>query len=84
MATRSTRSIATFRQSFTLSGYTDELPAGNYEVRVDEELLEGLSFLAYRRTGTYLTVREPGSSEVRPIVDADLDAAIVADWQTDA
>jgi hypothetical protein len=35
-------------------------PPGDYEVLVEEELLQGLSFEAYRRTATYLTVRGRG------------------------
>ena len=44
MALRSIRSTVTFPRPFTLSGYSDELPAGEYEVLVEEELIETLSF----------------------------------------
>ena len=54
MTMRSTRSTVTFSSPFTLSGYPGDLPAGDYEVLVEEELLQGLSFEAYRRTATYL------------------------------
>lgn len=68
---RSSRSIVTFSKAFVLPSYTDELPAGEYEVVVEEELLHGLSFEAYRRTATYLTVHGTGSRagriEMRPI-----------------
>jgi hypothetical protein len=77
---RSTRSTVTFPHPFTLSGYSDELPAGEYEVLVEEELLEGLSFAAYRRTGTYLTVRgkgrKGGTTELRPITETDVEMAL--------
>ncbi|MFW8636105.1 hypothetical protein [Cribrihabitans pelagius] len=56
MALRSTRSTVTFPRPFTLSGYSDELPAGEYEVLVEEELIETLSFTAYRRSAIYLTI----------------------------
>lgn len=79
MAMRSTKSTVTFEHPFFLSGYTDELPAGDYDVVVEEELLEGLSFAAYRRTATYLTVRGAGGLaglvELRPTSEVDLDAA---------
>ncbi len=83
MSSRTTRSAVTFVHSFRIAGYEDELPAGEYEVSVEEELLEGLSFEAYRRTGTYLLVHGQaggrGSAEMRLIDPRDLDAALVRD-----
>jgi hypothetical protein len=83
MSSRTTRSTATFSRPFRISGYEDELPAGRYEVLVDEELLEGLSFEAYRRTGSYLLVSghggPPGQTEMRPIDPRDLEAALARD-----
>jgi hypothetical protein len=73
----------TFSNAFALSGYADELPAGDYEVVVEEELLQGLSFEAYRRTATYLTVRGRGShagrTEMRTITERDLELALSRD-----
>ncbi|SFR11461.1 hypothetical protein [Poseidonocella sedimentorum] len=83
MTLRSTRSTVTFSNPFTLSGYPDELPAGEYEVLVEEELLQGLSFEAYRRTATQLTVRGRGShaghTELRAISENDLTKALSRD-----
>ncbi|MFV1876622.1 hypothetical protein [Nioella sp.] len=83
MNMRSTRSTVRFSTPFTLSGYSDELPAGDYEILVEEELLQGLSFEAYRRTATYLTVRgrgrHAGRSERRAISDSDLQEALGRD-----
>ncbi len=83
MAMRSTNSTVTFKHPFFLSGYTDELPAGDYDVVVQEELLEGLSFAAYRRTATYLTVRGKGQRagrvELRSTSERDLEAALGLD-----
>ena len=83
MNMRSTRSTVTFSNSFTLSAHTGALPAGDYEVLVEEELLQGLSFEAYRRTATYLTVRGSGShagrSELRAISENDLKEALSRD-----
>ena len=44
---RTTRQIVAFDQPFSLSGVDEVQPAGAYAVDVDEELIEGLSFLAY-------------------------------------
>jgi hypothetical protein len=86
MNMRSTRSTVTFSNPFTLSGYPGELPAGDYEVLVEEELLQGLSFEAYRRTATYLTVRGrgiAGRSELNcTISERDLKEALSRDAAT--
>lgn len=83
MNTRSTSSTLTFSNPFTLPGYPGELPAGDYELLVEEEILQGLSFEAYRQTATYLTVRGRGShagrSELRAISDRDLKEALSRD-----
>ncbi|WP_238991689.1 hypothetical protein [Gemmobacter caeruleus] len=83
MNMRSTRSTVTFSNPFTLLGYPGDLPAGDYEVLVEEELLQGLSFEAYRRTATYLTVRgrggHAGRTELRAISDSDLKEALSRD-----
>lgn len=83
MNTRSSTSVVTFLNSFTLSGYPDELPAGAYEVVVEEELLQGHSFEAYRRTATRLVVRGAagfaGRTEMRRTTERDLEAALGRD-----
>ena len=88
MNMRSTRSTVTFSNPFTLPGYPGDLPAGDYEVLVEEELLQGLSFEAYRRTATYLTVRGSGThagrTELRAIFDSDLKEALSRDAATNA
>lgn len=83
MTMRSTRSTVTFSSQFTLPGYAGELPAGAYEVIVEEELLQGLSFEAYRRTATYITVRGTGAhagrSELCATTEGDLREALRRD-----
>lgn len=86
MTMRSTRSTVTFSNPFTLSGYPGDLPAGDYEVLVEEELLQGPRFEAYRRTATYLTVRGTGApagrSEMRVTSERDLKEALSRDAAT--
>ena len=45
-----------FTKPFLLNGVDRTLPAGNYRVVTDEELIEGLSFPAYRRLSTMIFV----------------------------
>ena len=86
MTMRSTRSTVTFSNPFNLPGYPGALPSGDYEVLVEEELLEGLSFTAYRRTATYMTVRGSGThagrTELRAISNSDLEKALRQDADT--
>jgi hypothetical protein len=53
------------------------VPAGDYRVVTDEELIEGLSFPAYHRVSTAIFVpgAQPGSWEMLPIDPRDLAAA---------
>ncbi len=79
---RTTRETVTFDQPFSLEGIDGVQPAGTYVVDVDEELIEGLSFLAYRRVATtiYLPMASGGSGSVQAVrVDPRvLDAALMA------
>ena len=83
MNSRTTRSTVTFAHPFRISGYEDDLPPGSYELVVDEELLEGLSFEAYRRTASFLLIGGEGGqareTEMRQIDPRDLDAALSRD-----
>jgi hypothetical protein len=83
MDQRRTRSTVTFTHPFQLPDFDGDLPAGDYELVVEEELLQGLSFEAYRRTGSYLVVRalarSGGTIEMRPIDPRDLEAALIRD-----
>jgi hypothetical protein len=76
---RTTRENISFESPFSLTAVDEVQPAGAYMVEVDEELIEGLSFLAYRRVATtiYLPVRRGGAGSIQAVrVDpAELDAA---------
>jgi hypothetical protein len=56
MITRSTRKTVVFKKPFQLKGVDRVLPAGEYRVVTDEELIEGLSFPVYRRVSTMIFV----------------------------
>lgn len=83
MNTRSSKTKVTFANPFSLSGFVGELPAGEYEVLVEEELIQGLSFEVWRRTATFLTVHgrgnHAGRTELRAISDSALKAALDRD-----
>ncbi|MHA3916730.1 hypothetical protein [Halovulum sp. GXIMD14793] len=83
MLTRSTRSKVTFSNDFTIGDSQRRFPAGTYETVVEEELLQGLSFEAYRRTATYLIVRgrgrNAGQTTMQLTTIEDLEHAIACD-----
>lgn len=83
MNTRSSKSKVTFSNPFSLPGIVGELAAGEYEVLVEEKLIQGLSFEAWRRTATYLTVRGKGNhagrTELWTVSDRDLKVALNRD-----
>ncbi|HET6621915.1 MAG TPA: hypothetical protein VFG64_18400 [Dongiaceae bacterium] len=84
MTTRTIKSTVTFKSPFSLSGFDGEQPAGTYSVETDEELLEGVSFPAYRRMATMMQI-EPaslspgGALQVAVIDPQQLKAALAMD-----
>lgn len=84
MTTRTTKSTVTFTRPFTLSGFDGEQPAGSYSVETDEEMLDGVSFPAYRRLATMMqldakTIGPGGILQVAVIDPGQLEAALAAD-----
>lgn len=56
MNTRTKTGSVTFSRPFFLDEIDRELPAGAYAVEVEEEMLDGVTFVGYRRVGTRMTV----------------------------
>jgi hypothetical protein len=76
MTIRSRRETVTFRHPFRIRGIDRLLPPGAYEVVTDEEMIEGLSFPAYRRVATMIMVPAGGSAmEMVSIGSVDLSDA---------
>lgn len=49
MTSRTIEETVTFAGPFRLAGLDEDLPAGDYRVEFDEDLVQGLSFPVYRR-----------------------------------
>lgn len=80
MLSRTTTSVVTFSYPFVVAGYTDELPAGEYEVLAEDEVMQSRSLAAYRRTATFqLTNWHAGKSELRAVDHRDLELALAQD-----
>lgn len=65
MESRTQRETLVFRHAFTLSGVPEAQPPGSYTLETEEEMIEGLSFAAWRRVATTLMRRDPVAG--RPI-----------------
>ncbi len=82
MESRTTTELVDFRHPFRISPRSGALPAGRYRVETEEEMLDGLSFPAWRRTS--MTIARHGASAGRlvqclAITPAELAAARAAD-----
>ncbi len=77
MATRTTSKTVTFHRPFRLKGVDRPLPPATHRVLTEEDLIEGLSFPAYRRVSTAIFVPAPTGSAVEMVMidPADLQAA---------
>ena len=70
--TRTRKKLLTFARGFELRGVDYPLPAGSYEIISDEELIEGLSFPAYRRVSTWIMARRSsGAATEMILIDPD-------------
>lgn len=87
MTIRTRKETATFYRPFALNAMDGLRPAGAYEVETDEQLLEGVSFPAYRRLATWVRLPTkpgypagyPGVTEIQNVDPEELEAALKRD-----
>jgi len=79
MATRTTSKEVVFRRPFLLSGFESVQPAGTYTIETEEELIETLSFPAWRRIATVMIVTRGGTTECMPVDPDELHEALMRD-----
>lgn len=84
MLSRSRRESVTFLHPAAIEGIDRPLLPGTYDVVIDEELIEGLSFPSYRRVATLIMVpgATPGAIEMVGIESAALADALSRDAET--
>jgi hypothetical protein len=77
MTVRTRDTLVVFHHPFELRGVDRTLPAGEYRVTTDEQLIAELSFPVYRRVSTviFATGQSPSSVEMVTIDPRDLEAA---------
>lgn len=71
---RTSERVVEFTRPFRVNTQNDPLPPGSYTIRNTEEIIEGLSFLAWRRIRTQLeTITPDTGSSTRRILDVDIE-----------
>ena len=71
MTSRIRREDLVFSRPFRLRGWAQPHPAGTYALETEEELIEGISFAAYRRIGTTLTRATSDGGQLRQVIPVD-------------
>jgi len=87
MSTRTVKSTVTFHNPFVLGGMDETLPAGTYAIETDEQLIEGVTFTAYRRVSSIIFLPamsvSPNVRRVVTVVPGEIDAALERDALAD-
>jgi hypothetical protein len=83
LTVKTERATISFANPFVLEELDGAQPAGDYIVETDHELIEGLSWLGYRRVATFLRIPHVSASQgfsQRVSLDrANLEAALTKD-----
>jgi len=79
MATRTTTKEVVFRRPFLLSGFESVQPAGTYTIETEEELIETLSFPAWRRIATVIILTRGATTECISVDPDELHEALMRD-----
>ncbi len=75
MMTRTQQRTIHFNARALLDGLDYPLGPGDYELHEDEELIEGISWLAYRRVATFITIPPTSANgNVRRMLPVDAEA----------
>ena len=73
---RTTKTKVTFHDSFILNQNVGELPAGSYNIEIDEEEILTSGRSGYRRTAIYFFVEKDRSTRRLSIEPADFESAL--------
>jgi hypothetical protein len=86
MMERTTTKTVVFHHPFAVGAVDGLLPPGSYVVETDEELIPGISFLAYRRVRTTMILPiafgVAGARQVVTIDPQELEVALVRDAES--
>lgn len=76
---RTIKSQVTFGAPFSLNSSVGELPAGTYDIEVDEEEVEAGQQTAYVRTKTLMIIETAASTRTLTVDPKQLEAALHRD-----
>jgi hypothetical protein len=76
---RTTKTRVTFRDWFILNRTVGELPAGSYNIEIDEEEILTSGRTGYRRTAIYFFVEKERSTRMLVVEPADFESALSRD-----
>ena len=79
MDIRTRKATVSFLGPFTLNRDVGELPAGTYDIDIDEEAIQAHERTAYRRINIFFYVRSSASTRTIITTPADLDKALERD-----
>ncbi|GAA0561406.1 hypothetical protein [Rhizomicrobium electricum] len=79
MLSRTSSKQVTFFRSFRLSGFDHVQPPGVYRIDTLEELIEAVSFSAWKRVSTTMPLTYNGLTEYMPVDPGELDRALAND-----
>ena len=79
MVTRTTSKLVEFHRPFLLSGFERLECAGIYTINTEEEMIDALSFPAWRRTATTMQLTRAGTTEYMPVDPDELHEALMRD-----
>jgi hypothetical protein len=79
MTARTTSRTINFQRPFILEGFAREQPAGSYVVLTEEEMMDTVLSLAWRRASTAIRLRTPAGTQDVPIDPEQLNAALLRD-----
>ncbi len=82
MTVRTTKSTVTFQDPFILNRDVGELPAGTYDIEIDEEEILTTDRTGYRRVAIYFYVENQRSTRTLVIDPVDLESALERDAGT--
>lgn len=69
----------TFQSAFLLNRDVGELPAGRYDIEIDEEEVGTIERSAFRRTAVYLCVQTGASTRTVAATPTEFDLALERD-----
>lgn len=79
--------MVTFKRPFVLGDLDELLPPGKYTVETNEELVSGVSFIAYRRVSVVIHLPapsgDPALARAVTLHPRELDAALLRDAAPD-